>query len=76
MKCSNFDPDELMEESPDTVSTELKEESSCPVSAVERRKFLKTGLITTAALAGEAILSGFSYLRDIFYSSDDTSEDS
>lgn len=64
MKCSNFNPDEL------------EEESSGPVSTVERRKFLKTGLITTAALAGEAILSGFSYLHDIFSSSDDTSEGS
>lgn len=64
MKCSNLNPDELEEESPN------------PVSTVERRKVLRTGLITTAALAGEAILSGFSYLCDIFSSSDDTSEGS
>ncbi len=76
MNQIKLNSDELEEESSGPVSTEFGEEVSSPVAAVERRKFLKTGLITTAALAGEAILSGFSYLRDIFYSSDDTSEDS
>ncbi len=76
MNFSNLNPDELEDESPDQVSTDLKENSPGPASTVERRKFLRTGLITTAALAGEAILSGFSCLCDIFSSSDDTSEGS
>ena len=62
MKHIKLNPDALKKEDPGSVST------------LERRKFIKMGLVTAIAFAGDAFLSAISLIDKIFTSTEGPKE--